>query len=1514
MLALDEKVRTVVLLETDLNEAEGQAIFTNFQESYLDVKAQKQVFMTGIDSDAFFHYLPKAERPMGLMDVLVLENIDGTAVEETMKVVAALEAKPEFPKGLYCSQGQWEAARDLEYFFPHLDSLPTERTLALIKPDGMQKGTIGNQTLEEVVEAKVAEAGLLVVGKRQLVLEASQAQDLCKSLKGTPDYDASVGVLRAEPGVVAFCLEGPGAVGKWNILCGPRNSEVARKRAPNTLRAAWGTDGTSNAVHASAAMEEADQELAMLFPEGSLAMQRTLCIVKPDAMPALLQIRQAIETNGFTVLAEKQTVLTEDRASDFYRDLKDKPYFSALVKHACSGPCCILVLCRLEAISVWQQLIGPEVVKDAKQSRPTSLRAQFGRDGQRNAVHGSDSLKSAAREVRFFFPEMGADPAPTNDEVRDYLFRKTATASMDLKTLSEADDFNMGTVDPTLQQLLSRGLLALCQTQPKGPKGLGAVKWLSRWLMENNPNTAAKSDSFDFQPTDRTQRFVEYGINQDGLAFAVEAPPPAKKKQVVEVDVSLEEDGQRTTDLTTPPFVVFLLGGPGVGKGTQCAKLREDFNLVHLSTGDLMRQEVAAGTHLGSVIREKMQQGKLVPDTVVLQLLKKTMVKHQDTNRFILDGFPRSVEQATLFEQEIAEIAFGVYFEATPETMRSRVAGRAASAPGRVDDDPDTVNKRIKVFEEQTIPTVDFYEPIGKIRRVNIEKEEKGEEKGMSEKSVEEVYAETKRFFSCRFVYLLGPPGAPLTTIAERMEGQHGYSSINFPALLKTYLEKCSDPKDAEKVIAALKKGKPVDASVACPLVLSEVYRDMALGVQNFVICDFPQTSAQSDFLEYRIPSTSKTLLLDFERADAEDLAAFCPTGNDALEDEVKINALFGDAMKAMKDEMKSRFVSIPCTLSGIERPDQLVDATWNSVRSKIMPGLTIVLGLPGSGTEVLANQLATLTPNTYVVDCDQLLDKELQRRTEMGLTMHNMLARGQVVPFSMTLELLKNVANLTCSDNLVVLNCPMYVDQIQYVANEFRIDRVFYIKGNSQAVSSWKDAFVQTGSSEDSGQLSKSFDEYIERLEPITVHFARIGKLEQFDVNERPNPDWLRNKLSQCTMPQFAIISGVSGKTTAAQASMLASEFGVGPALTTSFIEQWAKESLKRLVDSSKPEEFFPALQQYADAKSLPLLVLDRYPVTDKDAAAFLRHFGSPAAMVSIEFNEEQHKEDYTAENPDVEDNEELDTKLADMRKFQEKATQEFKNKCAPCVMSVNWADRLAAETAEDDVEKVKNITVSLGKAICNKLLPKVYVLVAPSGKFDFSSLIANAICAAPKEGGRPVKFTVIDSDALFRPGGHSNSIEDKLSKAAFTAKTPDSVPASLWKELFTEALQQSANPMGSFIVTNFPTQCSLASTPTIRDQFSMLESISTFMGIVHVQVSETAFSRCVGQKPSGSDDYAAYVEFSGQVKKKIVEQIGNEMIKECIVDQVSSAEEAAKIAAADFLSFQEKAEQVKR
>ncbi|CAE8599456.1 unnamed protein product, partial [Polarella glacialis] len=575
MLALEEKVRSVVLLLPELVlTGKASEVVAKFEQSFLEVKARKLVYLSEAEAESYFHYLQKDARKSvvaaatrGLTEVLVLEHLDGDVVEISLKLLEELH--PTCGAGnIYCSQDRWECLHDIEFFFPHLDSLPVDRTLAVLKPAAMERGALEGRTIEQLVEDEAAAVGLFVVGKRNLVMSQEEATVLCQDFAGTADHAGAIGVLCQEPGCVAMCLEGRGAIGKLQLICGPPHSGTARDRAPTTIRANWGTDSTSNAIHASASMEASDKEMKAIFPEGTLTLQRTLCVVKPDGVSHLVAIKAEIEAAGFTVLKEKQVTLTEERAAEFYKDQQGKPSFSALMKEACSGPCCALVLCRLEAVAVWKQLMGDPSVKEARKTRPGSLRARFGRDGQRNAVYGSESVKGSARDIRFFFPEMGADPIPNEDEVRDFLFRKSAGASMDLKTLEDADVSNFA-VDPTMQQLLSKGLMALCQVKPKG---LGAATFLSKWLADNNPNNAVPEEKtgHGFEPPERTKKFVEYGVNSDGMAFAVEAPREEEiVKPVVEVDTT-EGGDTRPQELSTPPFVVFVAGGPGSGKATQC--------------------------------------------------------------------------------------------------------------------------------------------------------------------------------------------------------------------------------------------------------------------------------------------------------------------------------------------------------------------------------------------------------------------------------------------------------------------------------------------------------------------------------------------------------------------------------------------------------------------------------------------------------------------------------------------------------------------------------------------------------------------------------------------------------------------------------------------------------------------------------------------------------------------------------------------------------------------------------
>ena len=165
-----------------------------------------------------------------------------------------------------------------------------------------------------------------------------------------------------------------------------------------------------------------------------------------------------------------------------------------------------------------------------------------------------------------------------------------------------------------------------------------------------------------------------------------------------------------------------LLGAPGSGKGTQASMLKESLGIPHVSTGDLLRAAVKAGTPLGLKAKAVMDAGNLVSDDIVLGMLEERVSKDDAKVGFILDGYPRNVAQCgaleTLLERLGQPLDVAVKLEVPNELIVERIAGRAA-AEGRVDDTPETVRARLRVYAEQTAPVADHFAEIGKLVTVD---------------------------------------------------------------------------------------------------------------------------------------------------------------------------------------------------------------------------------------------------------------------------------------------------------------------------------------------------------------------------------------------------------------------------------------------------------------------------------------------------------------------------------------------------------------------------------------------------------------------------------------------------------------------------------------------------------------------------------------------------------------------------------------------------------------------------
>lgn len=207
-----------------------------------------------------------------------------------------------------------------------------------------------------------------------------------------------------------------------------------------------------------------------------------------------------------------------------------------------------------------------------------------------------------------------------------------------------------------------------------------------------------------------------------------------------------------TSTNTTPAFdpskvtVVYILGGPGSGKGTQSAHLVRDYGFTHMSAGDLLRAEqYREGSEYGQLIKDYIKNGQIVPMEVTVKLLENEMHKTLDgkesggRGRFLIDGFPRKMDQAVFFEEAVCPSRCTLFLDCPEDVMRKRLLNRGKTS-GRSDDNEESIKKRFKTFVETSMPVVNYFEKQNKVVKVSAAKSEgdvyEGVVKGLGEMGI----------------------------------------------------------------------------------------------------------------------------------------------------------------------------------------------------------------------------------------------------------------------------------------------------------------------------------------------------------------------------------------------------------------------------------------------------------------------------------------------------------------------------------------------------------------------------------------------------------------------------------------------------------------------------------------------------------------------------------------------------------------------------------------------------------
>ena len=167
---------------------------------------------------------------------------------------------------------------------------------------------------------------------------------------------------------------------------------------------------------------------------------------------------------------------------------------------------------------------------------------------------------------------------------------------------------------------------------------------------------------------------------------------------------------------------IVIFGAPGSGKGTQSERIVEKYGINHISTGDVLRAEIKNGTELGKTAKGYIDQGQLLPDELIIDILASTLDSFKESKGVIFDGFPRTIAQAealkTMLKERGQEVSLMLDLEVPEDELMTRLIKRGQEC-GRADDNEETIKKRLVVYHSQTAPLIDWYKKEGKYHHIN---------------------------------------------------------------------------------------------------------------------------------------------------------------------------------------------------------------------------------------------------------------------------------------------------------------------------------------------------------------------------------------------------------------------------------------------------------------------------------------------------------------------------------------------------------------------------------------------------------------------------------------------------------------------------------------------------------------------------------------------------------------------------------------------------------------------------
>ncbi|KAJ3000864.1 hypothetical protein HDV02_002327 [Globomyces sp. JEL0801] len=571
--------------------------------------------------------------------------------------------------------------------------------------------------------------------------------------------------------------------------------------------------------------------------------------------------------------------------------------------------------------------------------------------------------------------------------------------------------------------------------------------------------------------------------------------------------------------------ITFVLGGPGSGKGTQCERLAAEFNLVHLSTGDLLREQVSQQTPLGLEAEILMKEGKMVPHGLLLEILRDKIEKNFRANGFLIDGFPRNMEQAHEFERMIGPCRSVLAYQCSFETLERRLLERGKTS-GRADDNLDTIKKRFKTFQEQSKPVIDYYKAKGNCTEIS------------SENEIHQVYSDSKQLFvpptpisHPNIIFMLGGPGSGKGTQCSHIVEDFKLKHISTGELLRKEVN--NRTAIGNLIESQLSNG---NLNLVIGLLKHEIEQNIL--ADGFLIGNMKQNTNSTD----GFPRTLSQAL-EFERIIGKPrgvISLICPPEilESRLIERATIQNRSDDNQSTIKNRIKlfqsestplfhyyekqSLLVKIAAASALPYEIYSVLIASFPFKMKNPFTGkkLIFILGGPGSGKGTQCENIIHSKAYSHTSTGD-LLREQVKNKTHIGKSIESLLKEGKMVPDSLILSLLKRKLQSLCEDEKyeghLIDGFPRTLEQAKMFETEVApCEFVLYFEVSNQTLTQ---RLLKRG--ETSGRSDDNMESIKTRLQtfenesfPVIQYYLEKGRVKT--VNAEQNVDSVKSETLQ--------------------------------------------------------------------------------------------------------------------------------------------------------------------------------------------------------------------------------------------------------------------------------------------------------------------------------------------------------------------------------------------------------------